>query len=77
MDTKLSRLKDAASKGDWTVALRIAARFPQLGDHGPRIKRAHEAITNPRFYRQIGKDPDALINDGILALQERYKIAAI
>lgn len=74
METKLSRLKSAAAKGDWTAALSIAAKFPQLGEHGPRIVRAHEAGHNPRFYRQIGKDPDALVADGIRALQERYQI---
>lgn len=74
MKTKISQLKLAAADGDWTTALRIAARFPQLGSHGPRIVRAHEAGHNPRFYRQIGKDPDALIADGIAALRERYSL---
>lgn len=72
METKISQLKTAAAKGDWTTALRIAARFPQLGEHGPRIVRAHEAGHNPRFYRQLGKDPEALIADGVAALRERY-----
>ncbi|MEY4952827.1 MAG: hypothetical protein RL299_1251 [Pseudomonadota bacterium] len=72
METKISQLKSAAAKGDWTTALRIAAHFPQLGDHGARIVRAHEAGHNPRFYRQLGKDPDALILDGVAALKERY-----
>lgn len=72
METKISQLKTAAAKGDWTTALRIAARFPQLGEHGPRIVRAHEAGHNARFYRQLGKDPEALIADGVAALKERY-----
>jgi hypothetical protein len=72
--TKLSKLKAAAAAGDWQMALRIAAKFPQLGDHGPAIKRAHEAIHSGAFYRQIGKDPEALIQAGIQALRERYRI---
>lgn len=74
MDTKISKLKAAAAQGDWKAALRIAAKFPQLGGHGPRIIRAHEAGHNPGFYRQIGKDPSALVADGIAALKERYSL---
>lgn len=74
METKLSKLKAAASAGDWQGALRIAARFPQLGDHKADIKRAHEAYENAGFYRQLGRDPDALIAAGIAALQDRYSL---
>ncbi|MCA1776057.1 MAG: hypothetical protein LC676_10740 [Loktanella sp.] len=72
--TKLSKLKAAAAAGDWPLALRIAARFPQLGDHKEAIVRAHEAHANARFYRQLGKDPDALIAEGIDALKTRYDL---
>lgn len=75
METKISKLKAAAASGDWTHALRIAARFPDLGDHAAAIVRAHEAGHNPRFYRSLGKDPEALIAAGIAALKERYKLA--
>lgn len=74
METKLSKLKAAAEQGNWQEALRIAARFPRLGAHGPAIKRAHEAHTNGHFYRQIGKDPEVLIQSGIDALKERYSL---
>ena len=74
MDTKLSKLKALAAVGDWQAALRIAARFPHLGDHKAAIKRAHEAFENGHFYRQIGKDPEALIAEGIAALRSRYRL---
>ena len=74
METKLSKLKAAAAAGDWRQALRIAARFPELGDHKAAIKRGHEAYENGRFYQQIGRDPEALIADGIAALKDRYNI---
>jgi hypothetical protein len=74
MQTKISQLRQAAAQGDWPKALRIAARFSELGDHGPEIVRAHEAGHNPRFYRQIGKDPDAAIAAGIAALKARYDL---
>ena len=74
METKLSKLKGAAAEGDWPRALRIAARFPRLGEHKADIVRAHEAIVNPSFYRQLGRDPEACINVGIAALRARYRI---
>jgi hypothetical protein len=72
METKLSKLKAAARKGDWQEALRIASRFPQLGDHAADIKRGHEAHTNSRFYAQVGRDGGTLIAAGIAALKARY-----
>ncbi len=74
MQTKLSRLKAAAAQGDWAGALRIAAKFPELGEHAAAIKRGHEAHHSAAFYRQIGRDPDACIQAGIAALRQRYSI---
>lgn len=74
METKLSKLKAAAAAGDWNSALRIAARFPQLGADRGAILDAHLAITNPRFCAGIKKDPDALLAAGIAALRARYSI---
>lgn len=74
MQTKLSKLKAAAAAGDWRGALSIAARFPRLGAEGPDIKRAHEAMHHPHLYAQLGRDPDALVADGIAALRRRYNL---
>jgi hypothetical protein len=70
--TKLSQLKAAMRAGDWELALRVAARFPRLGEHAAAIRRGHEAYTNSRFYQQIDKDPEALKEKGKRALIERY-----
>jgi len=68
MQTKLDRLKVAAEAGDWPLALRLAVRLSSLGRYAPAIKRAHECLAgNDRFYRQIGKDPEALVATGIEA----------
>jgi hypothetical protein len=75
MQTKLARLKDAAARGDWAQALRIAAKFPELGEHAAAIKRAHEANHSPEFYRQLGRDPEACVAAGIAALCERYRLS--
>jgi hypothetical protein len=72
--TKLSLLRAAATKGDWTCALSIAAKFPQLGAHKAAIPRAHGAIQNPGFYEQLGQDPEVLVQIGITALHNRYQL---
>lgn len=73
METKLSKLITAAQAGDWAGALRIAARFPQLGEHKRAIVTAHECLVNPRFYVQLGMDPAAAVEAGKVALRARYK----
>ncbi len=74
MQTKLSRLRAAAAAGDWAGALRIAAKFPELGEHAAAIRRAHEASHSAAFYRQIGRNPEDCIQAGIDALRQRYGI---
>jgi hypothetical protein len=72
--TKLDKLKACAASGDWTGALAIAARFPELGEHAAAIHRAHQAGWNPAWSRQLGRDPDEDIQTGIAALKARYKL---
>ena len=70
--SKLSILRAHMAAGEWRAALRLAARFPQLGNAKADITRAWEAIQRPEFYASIGKDPAALIDAGIAALRRRY-----
>lgn len=70
--SKLSLLKAAWERGDRSGALRIAAKFQELGEHKEAITRAWAAIQDPDFYRAIGKDPEALIAAGYAAMKERY-----
>ena len=72
MQTKLSKLKAAMSAQDWPAALRIAARFPRLGEHKEPISRAWAAWSNRAFYEQMGHDVDALVTVGVNALKSRY-----
>ena len=74
MKTKLECLKECAAAEDWPGAIRIAARFPRLGADKVAIERAWEATARPGFMRQIGKDPDALVADGVAALKARYSL---
>jgi hypothetical protein len=74
MDTKLATLRAAFAAGDHASVLRIAARFPRLGEHRDVIARAWAALTNPRFYRELGQDPDACVAAGIAAVRDRWEL---
>lgn len=69
---KIDVLHGYMAAGDWVAALRLAARFPRLGEHKDAITRGWAALQNPTFYKEIGKDPDALVAAGVAALKERY-----
>jgi len=74
METKLQTLKDAAARQDWQGALRIAAKFADLGEHKAAIVRGHEAYGNARFAKQLGRIPANDIEAGIAALCARYSL---
>jgi hypothetical protein len=73
--TKLEKLKALYVAGKAEEALCLAAKFPQLGAQKEAITRGASAITHPDFYRQIKKDPTALVAAGIQALREKYRLA--
>lgn len=72
VETKLSELLDLMRSEDWPAAIRFAAKFPRLGDHRDDLLRAKDALQNPDFYRQLKRDPDALVRCGIDALKSKY-----
>ena len=72
METKLSALQAAMQSDNWQLAIRLAARFPRLGEHRNAILDAHGAYTNPRFAAQLGRDIEALKTLGRAALVARY-----
>jgi hypothetical protein len=74
METKLSKVVAAYSAGDITEAIRLAAKFPRLGEHKEAITRAWAAIQSPDFYREIGQEPAELIAAGASALAARYQL---
>lgn len=72
MQTKLSQVKQAYQAGDFNKAIRIAAKFHDLGTQRNAILDAHLAITNPRWMIGLGKDVEQAISAGIDALRIRY-----
>lgn len=56
----------------WPQALALAAKWPRLGVEKDAIRTAASAALSPDFYRQIHRDPEALIAEGKAALLRRY-----
>jgi len=75
-EKKIDVLRRLMAAKDWHRALRLAAAFPRLGEHADAIRQGWAAASNPGFYRQIRKDPEALVAAGIRALCERYSSAS-
>lgn len=72
METKLSQLLAMMERGEWEGALRMAAKFPDLGEHKRAITLAWDSFQSPSLYRQMGRDPAALWAAGVAALKARY-----
>ncbi|KVU85095.1 hypothetical protein WK75_27530 [Burkholderia ubonensis] len=72
MKTKISIVREHMAAGRWQEAIRVAARFPQLGAERAAILDAHGAYTNPRFFAQLGKDVESLKQAGQRALVLKY-----
>jgi hypothetical protein len=71
-DSKLAKIRNAMAGGDWDGAIRMAARFPALGEQATDIRRANDAINNPGLYRQLGHDLEEIRQKGISALKTRF-----
>ena len=73
MEKKIDLLKKEMQAENWRKALSIAAKFPRLGIERDAIIKGHEAFEHPEFYKQLKKDPEEMIAEGIAALKRRYK----
>jgi hypothetical protein len=73
--TKTQRLREFIATGDWPRALSLANTFRHLGPHRDTIRLAHECRVHPRFYRGLGRDPEAATAAGIAALRQLYPTA--
>jgi hypothetical protein len=58
--------------GDWPRAFSIASKFARLGPQWAAILRAQAAPLSPGLYRQLGRDPAAIIEEGKAAMRERF-----
>ena len=72
MKTKTDIIKNALANGDTRKAISVASKFFDRSDETRLYKQAQSAICNPGFYRQIGKDPDAIIAAAVENLEARF-----
>jgi hypothetical protein len=70
--TKTQRLIGFMQAENWPAALSLANSFRRLGTHRNTIRLAHECRVYPRFYRSLGRDPEATVAAGIAALKQLY-----
>jgi hypothetical protein len=64
----------AWATGDQIGALRIAARFLDRSEATKTFKRGMDAHNNPRFYRQLGKDPDLLLSAALELKARKFSL---
>lgn len=69
MQTKLAILQGHMAAGDWKAALCLAGSWPDACD---AVRKGREGIMRPDFQRQLGRDPEALVEAGKAALQARF-----
>jgi hypothetical protein len=73
LQTKLAQVQAAMRAGDWPRAFSIASKFARLGPQRAAILRAQAARLSPGLYRQLGRDPVAIIEAGKAAMRERFE----
>lgn len=71
-DKKGEKIRRLVAEENWREALRLAAGLGALGEDKVAIQRAWEAMARPEFTRQLGRDPEALIEAGKEALRRRF-----
>ena len=74
MVTKTDIVKGLVSQKNYRKALAIAKKFV-IGiakeEHDAMV-RAHECLTNPRFYEQLGIDTGSAIEQGVDVLERLF-----
>jgi hypothetical protein len=72
--SKTDQIRAAWDSGDQIGALRIAARFFDRSSDTKTFKRGIDAYNNPSFYRQLGKDPEQIVQDALDVLAKRFNL---
>ena len=70
--SKSEQIKKMLLAGKKIKAISIASKFFDKSEDTKVFKQAASAILNPSFYKQIGKDPDEIINTASRILEKRY-----
>lgn len=67
--TRRERMLARMAADDWAGAFRSAVALAPTHDDRMTVERAYEALQRPAFCRQIGRDPDQLIEAGKAVLR--------
>lgn len=71
-ETRVERVRVAVAAEDWRTALRLAKDLSGLWADEAALSRAWEALVRPTFLRQVGKNPEAALEEGIAVLRRRF-----
>lgn len=71
---KLELIREAWERGDKMAALRIASKFWDRSEETKVFQRGWDAAQNPNFFRQLGKDPEALTQAAFDALAAKFSL---
>jgi hypothetical protein len=71
---KIDQLRAAWAQGDFMGALRIASKFFDTSPATLEFKRGWDAAQHADFYRQLGRDPEAITASALAALARKFKL---
>jgi hypothetical protein len=74
--SKLQKARDFWHKSQYLAALRIVAKFPNLGSHKAQIVRGYECVNNPAFYERLGYNPAQEYAAALAAVATLYGLPA-
>jgi len=74
MNPKTDQIRAAWAAGNQIAALRVAARFFDRSMDTKTFKRGMDAYNNPRFYLQLGKNPEQLTTAALQLLAMKFKL---
>lgn len=72
--SKIAQARQAFSYGDYRVALRIVSGFrSNITQAEARVfKSGYEALVHPGFYKQLGRDPGAMVAAAVALFRSKY-----
>lgn len=72
-ETSAERLRRLVAGEDWRAALKLGASLPRLPEPDrTAIQRGWEALSRPAFARELGRDPERLVEAGKAALRRLF-----
>ncbi|UOX40002.1 hypothetical protein [Vibrio phage V-YDF132] len=74
MITKTQQAVTAFKANDFKLALKIFSSFRAnlTATEKATLKRGYEALVNPQFYEQLGKNPKTLVSDACILAYSKF-----